>query len=746
MKNLSKYDLKFNTAIERWDEAIPLGNGKLGSLIYGDGPLKIAVDRGDLWDNRPDSTIFEDSFNFQNLIKLSRSGKDEDWDTERYRLFELTSRRYPYPTKLTAGRLEIDFGFKTKSIKSELSLQNAYSSIQIGENNAARVEAFLSATRFVGALRVYGKYNLNLHIPDYFSGDENGESKNNSGINTLRGNCCLFYPKAKIHKEKNFLYYTQKTHTGYTFGIVTLTLKKAGYDEIYYTVATSDYDINYIEKAKIELLECSNAGYDALLSEHVAWWKKYWQKSEITLGDELFEKTYYRSYYIFASCSREGFPPMPLQGVWTADNDSVPPWNGDYHHDTNTEMSYQSYLKANRLNEGRAFVDYIWSLRDTFRSFTKRFFKVPGVLLPGTTSLDGTPIAGWAHYTLSPTMTIWVGESFDEYWLYTADRNFLKTRAYPFFKDAEKAIFRLLEEKDGKLYLPLSSSPEIFDNERRAYLEPNSNFDLALLIYLYKTLIRYCDELDIDKKHYVEVLAKLDDIATNDEHMIMLDPKQNLNESHRHFSHLMCLYPLHLINYDTEENKLIYKQTMLNLERLGTGWWVGFSFPMCAQLFAMMHNGGGAYEKLRIFAKGCVADNGFHLNGDFKHLGFSQWHYRPFTLESLFGFCDAVQEMLLQEHLGYVDLFPAIPEEWEKKVSFKRLRSYGGVLVSAEYENGKTKKAVFESRRNIKIKILNNFGKDSIIIETNGKIESIKVAVGEIFEINLSGKITVSTI
>jgi alpha-L-fucosidase 2 len=180
----------------------------------------------------------------------------------------------------------------------------------------------------------------------------------------------------------------------------------------------------------------------------------------------------------------------------------------------------------------------------------------------------------------------------------------------------------------------------------------------------------------------------------------------------------MCLYPLHLINYDTEENRRIYDATLLHLEQLGTGWWVGFSFAMSAQLYAMAQNGNAAYEKLRTFAKGFVADNGFHLNGDFKNYGFSQWHYRPFTLESLFGYCDALQEMLLQEHQGYLDIFPAIPQEWEQfNFSFKNLRSYNGLIVSAKWQNGKILEVELKTSKEMEIYLRDNFKTEHLYVK-----------------------------
>lgn len=703
---LSKYNIRCDRSIENWDEALPLGNGKIGCLIYGKGPVRFALDRVDLWDTRPNPITQERGFCFSNLVKLAKSGKQADW-AEYTRLFDEVVMEKAYPTKITAGRLILDFGKEDLQTFSEVDLQTAVATIN-GSEHTFSIETFLSATEYVGVARLHGDYRLNIHIPFYLSGDENGNAENRSGIGAYQDGC-LRYPRARVVREGEFLYYVQKTYTDFSFGIVALQKKCGDFSEVYYTIATSNDHENFIEEAKKELERVSHIGYETLKREHVAWWKRYWRKSEISIGDKLLEKTYYRSWYLFASCSRKGFYPMPLQGVWTADNDNIPPWKGDYHHDTNTELSYQAYLKANRLEEGRVFIDYLWDLKKQFERFAKDFYGVNGLLLPSCSTIDGKPMGGWAQYSLSPTMTIWAAQSFDEYWLYTGDKKFLKERAYPFLKEVGEAIYGLLEEKGGKLYLPLSSSPEIYDNEQRAYLTPNSNFDLALLRYLYKTLQGYAEVLQESDAGYATILDKLDEIAVDGDGVILLDKTQRLPESHRHFSHVLALYPLHLINYDTKKNKRIYENTLLHLEQLGTGWWVGFSFAMSAQLYAMAHNGNAAYEKLRIFAKGFVADNGFHLNGDFKNCGFSQWHYRPFTLEGLFGYCDALQEMLLQEHQSYLDIFPAVPTEWLNKLSFKKLRSYNGVLVSARAERGKVVQVELVLPCNMELRIKNVF-------------------------------------
>ena len=703
---MKAYNIRYEKPIVNWDEALPLGDGKLGCLIYGDGPLHLTLDRVDLWDSRPHPVTLEKGFNYENLLRLVKSGDEQDW-TEYERLFDKICCDLAYPTKITAGRLELDFGRKFTDLQSVVDLKTATARVTDKEKTM-RVEAFLSATKHVGVAKIYGKYSLDIHIPAYITDTD------------IVGG--LGYPQAEIRRDGNYLYYIQETHTPFRYGIMSLCKPCDGYDELYFTIMVGENETEMIKTAQAELSAAAELGYDGLRKPHLAWWRKYWAKSSVSLGDELLEKTYYRSWYLFASCSRKGFYPMPLQGVWTADNDRIPPWKGDYHHDTNTQLSYQSFLKANRMDEGRVFVDYLWDMRGIFQRFAKDFFGVDGLLLPSCSTIDGKPIGGWAHYAFSPTMTIWAAQSFDEYYLYTGDKQFLKERAYPYFEEIGRAIYGLMEEKDGKLYLPLSSSPEIYDATREAYLQPNSNFDLALIRYLYKTLSGYAEILGKDRGVYEMILSKLDEIAVDKDGVVLLDKTQRLPESHRHFSHIMCMYPLHLLNFDTEEHKRIYQNTLVHLEQLGTGWWVGFSYAMCAQLYAMAEMGNAAYEKLRIFARALVADNGFHLNGDFKWYGYSQFHYRPFTMESSFGFCDALQEMLLQEHQGYLHLFPAIPDDWtDRTVSFTDLRSYGGVLVSACAVKGKTASVTLTQPKAREIKLKNTFGADEITLKVGKK-------------------------
>ena len=694
--------LEFDKSIVAWDRAIPTGDGKLGSLIYGRGPIRISVDRIDLWDNRTNEMTLDPGFNYKNLVRVAKNPTEENWK-EHSRIFNYLSHLTPYPSKITAGRFELDFGIETDEVHSVLDMYDAVAKITVAEGK--EISLFNSATRHVGVAKIKGEHKLAIHIPDYISGDENGHCALNTGLDEDAENWCMQYPRASIVSEDGYTYYHQKTHLDYNYTLMALERKASdGTVELYYTVATSDDSDDVIAYAKSELSALADIGYETLLKEHKLWWHKYHGKSDIKIPDAKLQRLYDINNYHFASCSRKGFYPMALQGVWTADNDSLPPWKGDYHFDTNVQLSYQSYMKANRLSEGEAYTDYLWNMRTAYKTFAKEFFGVDGYLLPSTSTVDGKIIGGWAMYSYAPIMTVWAIQALDEYYLFTGDKKFLRTRTYPVFRDTGKAIYSLLEKKGGKLRLPISSSPEIFDDTKEAYLPPNSNFDQALLIYLFTRLRDFSLELGYKADKYEKILSMLEPLAINEDGILMLDRTRLLPESHRHFSHVMAIYPLHLVNYNTEEGKRIIDASIGQLEEYGNRKWCGFSYGMMAQIYAMAKRGDDAVKPLRIYEDCYVGENGFHLNGDFKHKLNTIFSMSPFTLEAQFCFNDAIQEMLMQEHEGYLELLPAIPRSW-RSVTFKKLRTHGALLVSLKLRGGKITALEFAAKRDMTLKI-----------------------------------------
>jgi len=670
-------DYHFVNTITRWDEALPLGNGSMGALLWGPAQsIRISLDRTDLWDTTPFPGTSSPEFTYANLVRLARA---QDMAQIR-RIFD-TPYANTTPTKLPAGRILLHLP-QSEPVQSHLSLARAEAQLQVG---TIKLDCFLHAREPIGLIRLNlrsEQMEFTIENPDYGSLTD--------AVTASAGSLKkLHYPPAEIHSQGGCQWFVQENEQ-MAYGIFAKVRPTADGTLLVFTVASSQDGVRWHQAALERLDFALEAGYDSLFTSHMQWWVDFWRKSALHLPDKDFEANWYRTNYFLASCSRKGCYPMPLQGVWTADDGCLPPWKGDYHHDLNTQLCYAHYLKANHLAEGECFLDYLWSMADCGRAFAKSFYGTEdGLCLPSVMSIDGQALGGWAMYALSPTNQIWLAWLFDRHYRYTGSREFLQTRAYPYLKETAQCLASLLEERDGFLYLPISSSPEIHDDNADSFLTPNSNYDLALLRWLIGRLAELAPELDEDGELWQKILGKLPPLAVSEQGVLLLSPDEAIQESHRHHSNLMAIYPLALLNGENPDDRRIMDASLLDLERRGTGLWCGYSFAWAAALYAVQGNGNAAARALSLFWSDFCSPNGFHLNGDYRGSGSSSLHYRPFTLEGNMAAADALQEMLLRCENGVLHLFPAIPEDWkEQSLSFTDFRAEGGVLVSARYRHG----------------------------------------------------------
>lgn len=710
----AKSNLVFTKTIQSWDEAIPLGNGRCGALIWGEPEhFRFSLDRGDIWDTTPYEGFSGEKFSYAEMLRLVKEGNVE----EIRRIF-----CKPYfmalPSKLPAGKLLFDFGCRC-NVHSTLNLQRAEAEVKLGD--AFCIRSFLHARENVGMIQInrpLSAFSFRIENPAYSVEGEQVEKEEFACINTASLKQ-LVYPAPKAGKEGELRYFTQKISEDFSYGVFAMAREKGENTEIAYTVAVSNDGQGWEKKAAECLEQALQQGYDALLESHMEWWEDYWDRSSVSLPDSLFEKNWYLTQYFLASCSRKGCYPMPLQGVWTADNGALPPWKGDYHLDLNVQMSYYSYPKANHREEGEALLDYLWDMAECGRKFARSFYHSKGLCMPSVMTLDGKPLGGWAMYAFSPTNQIWNSQLFERHYRFTGDRQFLRERAYPYMAETAEFIQGILEERDGKYYLPISSSPEIHDDRLEAFVTPNSNYDLALMRYLFGTLAELAAELENgEEEKWKEFLKQLPELSVSEEGVLEISPDEKLCESHRHHSHAMAIHPLRLMPYEGEENRRMIDATILDLERLGTGAWVGFSFTWMAELYAVQKNGNGAAYQLETFWRNHCSQNGFHLNGDYKKRGTSASHSRPFTLEANFCAADAVQEMLLQSENNVLELFPAVPEEWvEEKIAFTDFCAEKGLLVSAVMEQGRVVSLTLKTKYSGNIYIRKSEGLREILNE-----------------------------
>jgi alpha-L-fucosidase 2 len=339
-------------------------------------------------------------------------------------------------------------------------------------------------------------------------------------------------------------------------------------------------------------------------------------------------------------------------------------------------------------------------------------------------------------------MSIWLAKSFIDYYDYTADQDFLKEKAYVFTKEVCDAILNMMEERDGKLYLPLSSSPEYNDAEKESFLEWSNN-DIQLVNYGFKEVVRLAKILgkEEETKKFEVALTKLDEYYVNDKLIMCLDNHgQMIEKSHRHHANVMNIYPLKTLRPTDETKALTIDRNLYWLENLGYGQWVGFSYPWFAGLSASNGHANRALFHLQMFARCFCGDNGFHLNGDFKKYGVSLFHYRPFTIEANYCFCDVLQDMLLEDKDEFINAFSCVPYEWTKKeFSFNNFLCRGGYYASAKYNNGKIVEFSLRSKEERTVKIKNNFGFENLSF-SNGAVINCKK--DDIFELTFKGEIS----
>ncbi len=701
-----QHSLEYETPAEVWDEAMPLGNGLLGALVWGDGnPLKISLDRTDLWDLRPVPEFNSPEYSYQTMREWVAEKRIEDLQ----HVYEKPYRN-PGPTKIPAGRIELQLEGQQEFNHAKLELETAQATIELNDGSIA--EVFVHASRPTGVIRIQTKTEVKpkLVVPAF-----GGPVKNKDPQNTRVMEVGLLgYPPPQESEGEDWIAYHQKGWGDFSFAVVLMWKNQGDTWLGIWTIVTSQESPDPLKTATDRCKEALETGFESALDSHTAWWAGFWDRSFLQLPNQTLEHQWYLETYKFGSAARSDTPPITLQGPWTADNGLLPPWKGDYHHDLNTELSYWPAYSGNRLKEEEGFLNWLWETKSNAQAWTLRFFGLPGLNVPMTADLNQSQIGGWHQYTHSATTAGWLAHHFYLHWRYSLDREFLKQKAYPWFH-AAGIFFEAVTEMDskGKRTLPLSSSPEINDNRLDAWFPSITNYDLALIRFVFEKAAELAGELNLsqDSERWRTRLKEMPEFALDPEIQKLLVAKgYPLLESHRHFSHLMAIHPLGLIRWENGlRDQKIISASLADLKHLGTDYWTGYSFSWLANLAARARDGRTAEEALEIFATAFCLRSSFHCNGDQSGQGYSRYTYRPFTLEGNFAFAAGVQEMLLQSYSGTIRIFPAVPENWQD-AAFSTLRTEGAFLISAIRSEGQTTGVDVFSEKGGECRLQNPFG------------------------------------
>lgn len=632
---LGNHDIKWDTLPAKFDHGAFMGNGLLGTTIYSDGPnrLRFELGRSDVTDHRRDNGRLPIGGMVLKTAGKIKSGSLRMvlWDAEvcgevttdkgviRFRAMD-HSNEMVLLVDLQTGEGEKEANFVWEPEKSEVSRDEM-------------------------KMRVNGEPN-----PSPETGVDGGTS------------FCL------QRRVAGGAYATAWTVQG-TYSKRRLTLTIADSFPALTAKATAIATVRRVAAMPSESLELS----------HRKWWHAYYPASFLSVPDAQIEGFYWVQMYKLACATRQDRQVIDLLGPWYRPTSWPRIW-----WNLNIQLAYSSVYTANHLELGESFTRFIDAKRDNFVFNAKSIWGYDScATVPHTTDYEG--LRGNGTYApqnyINPGDFTWALFNYWQQYRYSMDDSLVTDQKqhafYPLLKGSINLYLKLLKYgSDGKLHLPLLHSPE-YSLEG----DVDNNYNLSLLHWGCTTLLDLNGRFgfkDPQKLEWERILRDLVAYPQN-ENGFMIGATVPFARSHRHWSHLLMVWPLHMLTVEQPENKALVEKTLTHWLTVEDGKQIyGWSSAAASLLYSSMGNGEKALERLLAHHndKRFVMPNTMYIEGS------------PVIECSLFA-AKALQDMLLQSWGDRIRIFPAIPLDW-KNVVFHDLRTEGAFLVSAERLNGKT--------------------------------------------------------